>query len=116
MRADLALSWLMGAAFLVWTITDFHDLTFRWTDNAYASVYWCTVGLHALHVLIGLVMNLAVQLRQRTRPSPAVLEAFEIYWHFVDAVWVLVFATLILGPHQAYLASSYRCPNLQRWP
>ncbi len=76
-RVDLALSWLMGAAFLVWTVKDFHDLTFRWTDNAYASVYWCTVGLHALHVAFGLVFSATVQARAAVgRRLHTVLEVF----------------------------------------
>ena len=49
----------MGAAFLAFTVKDFHDLTFGWRDNAYGSIFYTIVGLHALHVFVGLCMNVA---------------------------------------------------------
>jgi heme/copper-type cytochrome/quinol oxidase subunit 3 len=99
-RIDLAVSWFLGAAFLVWTVTDFVALDFRWTDNAYASVYWCTVGLHAIHVAFGLVISATVQARAAAgRRLHTVLEVFCLYWHFVDVVWILVFTSLFLSPH-----------------
>jgi cytochrome c oxidase subunit 3 len=99
-RFDLALSFVMGAAFLTWTIKDFHDLPFRWTDNAYASIYWCTIGLHALHVAFGLVFSATLQVRAAVgRRIHNVLEVFSLYWHFVDVVWILVFTSVFLSPH-----------------
>ncbi len=53
----------MGLAFLGYTVNDFHDLTFGWRDNAYGSIFYTIVGLHALHVVIGLCMNGLVQIK-----------------------------------------------------
>ena len=63
LRAGLLVSAVMGAAFLAFTFKDFHDLTFGWRDNAYGSIFYTIVGLHALHVLIGLGMNVVVQIK-----------------------------------------------------
>ncbi len=45
LRVALALSFLMGAAFLVNTYVDFQYLHFGWNTNAYGSIYYVTVGL-----------------------------------------------------------------------
>lgn len=100
LRVWLALSWVMGAAFIGWTIYDFTQLKFGWTDSAYASVYWTTIGLHALHVTFGLIFSATLQLKARTnRPIRTPTEVFVLYWHFVDVVWVLVFTSLFISPH-----------------
>jgi heme/copper-type cytochrome/quinol oxidase subunit 3 len=103
LRIGLALSFVMGAAFLGYTLHDFQSLTFGWRDNAYGSIFYVIVGLHALHVVIGLAMNLVVQLKaslgRLSGGRHASVEVFALYWHFVDVVWVFVFASLIVGPH-----------------
>lgn len=101
LRIGLAVSALMGAAFLAFTAKDFHDLTFGWRDNAYGSIYYTIVGLHALHVFIGLAMNILVQVKawqnKFTAERHTTVDVFSLYWHFVDVVWVFVFASLFLS-------------------
>ena len=101
LRAGLAISSLMGLAFLGYTAKDFHDLTFGWRTNAYGSIYYTIVGLHALHVVIGLGMSAVVQIKawqgKFTAERYTTVEVFGLYWHFVDAVWVFVFASLFLS-------------------
>src|SRR5438105_3905727 len=94
-RAGVVISFLMGASFLLYTAKDFHDLHFGWQDNAYGSIFYVTVGLHALHVVVGLLMNLVVQFKawlgkfdERHHTFPQV---FFLYWHFVDGVCLFVF-------------------------
>jgi heme/copper-type cytochrome/quinol oxidase subunit 3 len=99
----LALSALMGAAFLVNTIIDFRDLTFGWGTNAYGSIYYVIVGLHATHVAAGLAISIVVQVKLWRRLVDAEhhtsVEVFSLYWHFVDAVWIVVFTTVFISPH-----------------
>jgi heme/copper-type cytochrome/quinol oxidase subunit 3 len=99
----LALSWVMGAAFLVHTVLDFQALHFGWRDHAYGSIYYTIIGLHGLHVLVGLLFSAVVQLKVHLRRIDAhrhvTLDVFSLYWHFVDGVWILVFSTLILSVH-----------------
>ena len=102
-RAGLAISFFMGFAFLLYTARSFHDLEFGWTDNAYGSIVYTIVGLHALHVLVGVVMNAVIQLKARLGrydgDRHASAEVFFLYWHFVDAVWLVVWPSLFLSEH-----------------
>ncbi len=103
LRVALALSFLMGAAFLVNTYLDFQSLHFGWDTNAYGSIYYVTVGLHATHVLAGLLISIVVQYKVwRGLIDPehhTSVEVFSLYWHFVDAVWILVFSSLFISAH-----------------
>ena len=102
-KAGLALSWIMGAAFLAYTVYDFNELPYGWRDHAYGSAFYTIVGLHATHLVVGLAMALVVQAKAWTgRYSPhshASMQVFSWYWHFVDAVWVAVFPSLFLSAH-----------------
>jgi len=103
LKAGVLISFVMGAAFLAFTLYDFNELHFGWRDNAYGSIYYTIVGLHALHVFIGLGMSLVVQAKARLgrydHGHYASAEVYFLYWHFVDVVWVLVFPALFLSPH-----------------
>jgi len=103
LKAGLAISFLMGASFLGYTGKDFADLHFGWRDNAYGSIFYVVVGLHALHVVIGLLINLMVQVKSWQAKFSAerhvTVEVFGLYWHFVDAVWLFVFPSLFLSAH-----------------
>lgn len=102
-RVALAISFVMGLAFMVHTLDDFQKLHFGWRDHAYGSIYYTTVGLHGAHVVIGLLMSAVIQVKAWTGRLSAdrhkALEVFGLYWHFVDAVWVFVFLSLVVSPH-----------------
>lgn len=103
LKIGLLLAWCMGAAFLYHTVDDFLKLHFGWRDNAYGSIFYVTVGLHALHVVVGLAISAVVQLKvwlgKVDGERHKTVEIFSLYWHFVDAVWVFVFLSLIVSPH-----------------
>ena len=103
LRTGLMLSFLMGAAFLVHTAGDFEKLHFGWRTNAYGSIFYTTVGLHALHVLLGLMMSSVVQIKawlgKFSAEKHTTVEVYALYWHFVDVVWLFVMPTFILSPH-----------------
>jgi cytochrome c oxidase subunit I+III len=100
---SLAIAFVMGAAFLANTAYDFLNQEFGFRENAYASLFWVIIGLHAIHVLVGLLMSATVQAKVwtgRVTPERHVTpEVFALYWHFVDGVWIFVFCALILSPH-----------------
>jgi cytochrome c oxidase subunit 3/cytochrome o ubiquinol oxidase subunit 3 len=89
---------LLGAAFLYGTAREWHELiavhhlTIR--TNLFGSTYYALVGLHASHVIAGIVMLLVVAafgLARRVRPEHAErVDVISIYWHFVDVVWIVV--------------------------
>ncbi len=102
-KIGLLISFVMGLTFLLYTLYDFHELHFGWRDNAYGSIFYTIVGLHALHVFIGLGMNVVVQLKawmgRYDKGRHASAEVFFLYWHFVDVVWLAVFPSLFISPH-----------------
>ncbi|MGI9034118.1 MAG: cytochrome c oxidase subunit 3 [Acidimicrobiales bacterium] len=102
-KIGMMVSFVMGLSFLSYTLYDFQQLTFGWRDNAYGSIFYTIVGLHALHVFIGLGMNVVVQLKawlgRFDHGHHASAEVFSLYWHFVDVVWLAVFPALFLSPH-----------------
>lgn len=64
------------------------------------SFYYVMTGLHALHVLIGILINSLLwlmSLRGRRLLPPHRLEAAGLYWHFVDIVWIFLFPLLYLS-------------------
>lgn len=102
-RVAAAVSFVMGLAFVLYSFHDFDELKFGWRDNTYASLHYTIVGLHLAHVCAGLLMSLVVQTKaalgrfDRGRHVTAIV--FSLYWHFVDAVWLFVFPSMILAPH-----------------
>ena len=102
-KFTLLLSFLMGSAFLANTAWDFAHLEPPWRENGYTSLFHIIVGLHALHLLVGLVMSMVVQVKVWTgRVSSeyhVTPEVFALYWHFVDGVWIVVFTALFLTAH-----------------
>lgn len=89
----------LGAAFLAGTaiewrgLIDDHQLTLG--RNLFGTTYYTLVGFHGLHVTLGvavmiLILALALQRAIGQRHAAAV-ELVSWYWHFVDAVWIVVF-------------------------
>jgi heme/copper-type cytochrome/quinol oxidase subunit 3 len=103
LRLGLFLSFLLGAVFIVNQGLEYRELTFGVRDNAYGSLFYGITGLHGLHVVVGLLMSLVVQIKAwmgRITPERHVtLQVFAMYWHFVDVVWIFVFSSLYLSPH-----------------
>jgi cytochrome c oxidase subunit 3 len=102
-RRWMAAGWVMGAAFLAYTANDFAGLHYGWRDSAYASGFYVIVGLHAIHVVVGLAMSAVVQakawLGRYDRGPHGSAEAVALYWHFVDAVWLAVMPSVFLATH-----------------
>ena len=62
-------------------------------SNPHSSFFYLLTGVHALHVLGGLLGLTFLWLRSR---RPAVADAVSIYWHFMDALWIYLFLLLFL--------------------
>jgi len=92
----------LGVEFLIGTGREWHRLIYQvgltLRTNLFGTTYYSLVGLHALHVTIGacaiaLVMVLT-WLGAVTKNHAERIEVLSWYWHFVDAVWVVVFVTV----------------------
>ena len=97
---------LLGAVFLMGTAREWyhliHDFGLTIRTNLFGTTFYSLVGLHATHVVIGLIMlsiALALLLSGRVQEKHAErLEVLSLYWHFVDGVWVVVFLVVyVLG-------------------
>jgi cytochrome c oxidase subunit 3 len=97
----LALSFALGALFDGMQISDYCGRNFGIDSSAYGSAFYTLTGFHALHVFGGLVAMIIMGLRGwKTRHfghrlAPAV-EFLSYYWHFVDVVWIALFAAIFL--------------------
>lgn len=97
---------LLGGIFIASTAREWYELIYRHgltiRTNLFGTTFYSLVGLHASHVIAGLIMlgiALIFSLRGKVNSSHADrLEVLSIYWHFVDAVWVVVFTVVyVLG-------------------
>jgi len=107
----------MGAFTLWWAVTIVLGLIFiigtgvEWdklithdhltiATNLFGTTFYSLVGLHASHVIIGLIMlliTLVFALTGRLNPTHAErVKVLALYWHFVDAVWVVVFTVVYI--------------------
>ena len=96
----------LGGSFLYGTAHEWHRLMYDHgltiSTNLFGTTYYSLVGLHAFHVTAGLAMLLTVTvlgLAGRVGVSRSGhVEVLSMYWHFVDAVWVVVFTVVyVLG-------------------
>ena len=106
-EANICQKWLLitaglGVAFLISQMVEYFTLPFGLTDNLYASTFYALTGFHGLHVTLGALMILIVWWQARspegriTSENKFPLEAAELYWHFVDGIWVVLFIILYL--------------------
>jgi cytochrome c oxidase subunit III len=99
-----ALTMLLGVIFLAGTAREWarlitHEgLTIR--TNLFGTTFYSLVGLHATHVVVGLtglslVMIFTLMGRVEQRHAERI-QVLSLYWHFVDAVWVVVFTVVYI--------------------
>jgi cytochrome c oxidase subunit 3 len=96
----------LGGLFLYGTAQEWHRLIYEHgltiSTNLFGTTYYSLVGLHGFHVTAGLIMLLIVAVfalsgRVGVTQSGRI-EVLSMYWHFVDAVWVVVFTVVyVLG-------------------
>jgi len=109
-RGPFLVLWLLtialGSLFLYGTGQEWHRLIYERgltiSTNLFGTTYYSLVGLHAFHVTAGLIMLSVVLffgLAGRVGPEHSDrVSVLSFYWHFVDAVWVVVFTVVyVLG-------------------
>lgn len=92
----------LGAIFLYGTASEWHRLIYREgltiTTNLFGTTYYSLVGLHGFHVVVGLlalssVMTFTIFGAVKQEHAERI-DVLSLYWHFVDAVWVVVFTVV----------------------
>ena len=100
LQAGLVLTLLMGLAFLLTQMLEYARIGFNPSDGAFGSIFFGLTGLHGAHVFVGLTLLTVATVRAfRGHFTPEHHHGVEIpgiYWHFVDVMWIVVYATIYL--------------------
>ena len=100
MKAGLVLTILMGLAFLLTQMLEYARIGFNPSDGAFGSIFFGLTGLHGAHVFVGLTLLTVATVRAfRGHFTPEHHHGVEIpgiYWHFVDVMWIVVYASIYL--------------------
>ena len=104
LRKWFIITFIMGAIFIGGQITEYTALVHEGltlSSSPYGSVFYLTTGFHGLHVTGGLIAFLFVLARTyvakrftHEQATSAIVVSY--YWHFVDVVWIALFATIYL--------------------
>jgi heme/copper-type cytochrome/quinol oxidase subunit 3 len=96
---------VLGTIFLGGQAFEYNELIargFTLQSGTFGSAFFTLTGFHGLHVTIGVIFLLVCLVRTMrghfTQKKHFALEAGEMYWHFVDVVWVFVFSIVYLLP------------------
>jgi cytochrome c oxidase subunit 3 len=104
LRRWFALTFVMGLIFVLGQANEYrnqvHTEHLTLSSSGYGSVFYLTTGFHGLHVIGGLIAFVLFLTRTALgRFTPAQATAAIVvsyYWHFVDIVWIGLFATIYL--------------------
>ena len=105
LRAGLLIAFLMAAAFLVLMGVEYAEKLpeVTATTNAYGSMFYAITGFHGTHVLVGVLMNLWLQVRawmgHFDDERHGHVQNITLYWHFVDVVWIFILLSLYVSPN-----------------
>lgn len=92
---------LMGAIFLGGQVYEYMNLGYGLSTNIFSNCFYLMTGFHGLHVFVGLLLILGVLWRSRKKDHYGAtkhvgVEMAEIYWHFVDIIWIILFTLLYI--------------------
>jgi cytochrome c oxidase subunit 3/cytochrome o ubiquinol oxidase subunit 3 len=95
----------LGSVFLAGTGREWQRLIFEKgltvRTNLFGTTYYSLVGLHAFHVIVGLILlaiGMVFTLLSKVKQEHSErAEIFSMYWHFVDVVWVIVFIVVYVA-------------------
>jgi cytochrome c oxidase subunit 3 len=104
MREWFVLTYVMGAIFIGGQALEYAELVHEnvtLSSSPYGSVFYLTTGFHGLHVTGGLIAFLLMlgrtfMTRRFTHEQAVSAIVVSYYWHFVDVVWIALFATIYL--------------------
>jgi cytochrome c oxidase subunit 3 len=100
LQAGLVLTFLMGLTFLITQMIEYARVGFAPHDGAFGTIFYCLTGLHGAHVFVGLSILFFMTVRafrgHFSAESHHGVEIGGIYWHFVDVMWIVVYATVYL--------------------
>jgi cytochrome c oxidase subunit III len=101
LRKWYGLTALMGLIFLAGQVYEYLNLGYGLSTNVFANCFYTMTGFHGLHVLLGVCLILGVIWRSRREGHYSDIKhtgvaMAEIYWHFVDIIWIILFALIYI--------------------
>jgi cytochrome c oxidase subunit 3 len=100
---NIGVTLVLGIVFLLMQATDYgllYSEHVRLDSGVFGTTYYTLTGFHGAHVFAGVVMLAVVLYRglagQFSARHHDAVEATSLYWHFVDVVWIVLFATLYI--------------------
>jgi cytochrome c oxidase subunit III len=105
LRAWFIVTFIMGATFIGGQVFEYTELVKKdgisLSSSPYGSVFYLTTGFHGMHVTGGLIAFLLVlgrtyAAKKFTHEQATAAIVVSYYWHFVDVVWIGLFATIYL--------------------
>lgn len=105
MRVWIGATALLGATFVAGQIYEFTVFVregLGFTTSRFSSAFYTLTGFHGIHVTVGIIMLVTLVLLSLRGKLPEhrseTVEIVGLYWHFVDVVWVVIFAVVYLIP------------------
>ena len=101
MRLWYLVTAIMGIIFLGGQVYEYMTLGYGLTTNVFSNCFYVMTGFHGLHVFVGVLLILGVLWRSRrsghyNKEKHVGIEMAEIYWHFVDIIWIVLFSLLYI--------------------
>jgi len=98
LKWGLILTILLGALFSVVQGIEYAEAKFQFAGNLYGAAFFMATGFHGFHVIVGTIFLIVCLFRaQAGHFTPKKHLGFEFaawYWHFVDVVWLFLFASI----------------------
>jgi heme/copper-type cytochrome/quinol oxidase subunit 3 len=104
-RLFVGITMIMGAVFLWIQTIEYADhlKELKPTTDAYGSIFYTITSLHGAHLVLGLCMLLYVlvlpEIGPGRKPPHRSLHNASLYWHFVDAMWLVIVTLLYVVPN-----------------
>lgn len=99
-RGWIVVTMIMGLAFLGNQVYEWTHVAFSISTNAFGSLFFIMTGLHGLHVFLGIVAMAFLMIRVAGKSKDPgllpVMQSISYYWHFVDIVWIALYASIFL--------------------
>ena len=96
----LWLTVILGFCFTLLQIYEYQHASFSFSDHIYGSVFYMATGFHGFHVLVGTIFLAVCLFRGKrghfNKDHHFGFEAAAWYWHFVDVVWLFLFAAIYI--------------------
>ncbi len=99
-KLGLIFTILLGAIFSTVQVYEYVAAPFSFSDSIYGATFYMATGFHGFHVFVGTIFLLVCLIRvykgQMNPEKHFGFEAAAWYWHFVDVVWLFLFATIYI--------------------